>query len=265
MSEPDATVLDVQHVVAGYGEQRVLDDVSLTVGRGEIVVVLGGSGSGKSTLLRCIVGLLAPWEGRVLVNGKDVNEAEGRERDAILRDVGMSFQSAALLNSMTVAENVALPIVEHGDADARTALMLARMRLASVGLGAAGDKMPSELSGGMRKRAGLARAMALEPSLLLCDEPSAGLDPITGRELDDLILALKKEGSMAIVVVTHELGSINTIADRAIMLADGKVLAAGPLAQVRADPDERVQAFFNRRTLAERDEHSLLEALERPS
>ena len=148
MSAPDTNVLDVQHVVAGYGEQRVLDDVSLTVTRGEIVVVLGGSGSGKSTLLRCIVGLLEPWEGRVLVNGKDVNAAEGRERDAILRDVGMAFQSAALLNSMTVAENVALPIVEHSDVDTRTALMLARMRLGRVGLGAAGDKMPSELPAG---------------------------------------------------------------------------------------------------------------------
>jgi phospholipid/cholesterol/gamma-HCH transport system ATP-binding protein len=265
MSASDAMVLDVQHVVAGYGDERVLDDVSLTVERGEIVVVLGGSGSGKSTLLRCVVGLLAPWAGRVLVGGKDVNAAEGRERDAILRDVGMSFQSAALLNSMTVAENVALPIVEHLDVDERTAYMLARMRLARVGLAGAGDKMPNELSGGMRKRAGLARAMALEPSLLLCDEPSAGLDPVTGRELDDVILDLKHDGSMGIVVVSHELGSINTIADRAIMLADGRVLASGTLAAVRAHPDPRVQAFFKREALAAHDHTDLLAALERPA
>ena len=265
MSDPGAIVLDVQHVVAGYGDQRVLDDVSLAVERGEIVVVLGGSGSGKSTLLRCIVGLLAPWSGRVLVNGHDVNAAEGRARDAILRDVGMAFQSAALLNSMTVAENVALPVVEHWHVDQATALMIARMRLARVGLGRAGDKMPSELSGGMRKRAGLARAMALEPSLLLCDEPSAGLDPVTGRELDDLILDLKREGTMGIVVVTHELGSINTIADRAVMLADGGVLAAGTLAAVRAHADPRVQAFFKREALAAHDDPKLLSALERPA
>ncbi|HWP66014.1 MAG TPA: ATP-binding cassette domain-containing protein [Candidatus Limnocylindria bacterium] len=265
MSAPDEPVLDVQHVVAGYGDRPVLDDVSFSVRRGEIVVVLGGSGSGKSTLLRCIVGLLAPWKGRVLIVGRDVHAAHGREREAILRNVGMSFQSAALLNSMTVLENVALPILEHCNVDPRTAAMLARMRLARVGLARDGDKMPSELSGGMRKRAGLARAMALDPSLLLFDEPSAGLDPITGRELDDLILDLKKEGTMGIVVVTHELGSINTIADRAVMLADGRVLASGPLEEVRAHPDPRVQAFFNRQTLAEHAGADLVTALERPA
>jgi phospholipid/cholesterol/gamma-HCH transport system ATP-binding protein len=265
MTSTSPIVLDVEHVSAGYGDQRVLAGVSFSVARGEIVVVLGGSGSGKSTLLRCIVGLLAPWEGRVLVGGHDVNAAEGRARDDILRTVGMAFQSAALLNSMTVAENVALPIAEHWGVDRPTALMLARMRLARVGLGRAGDKMPAELSGGMRKRAGLARAMALEPSLLLCDEPSAGLDPVTGRELDDLILDLKREGTMGIVVVTHELGSINTIADRAIMLADGGVLAAGTLDAVRAHPDRRVQAFFERRTLEDHAEPKLLHALERSS
>jgi phospholipid/cholesterol/gamma-HCH transport system ATP-binding protein len=265
MSAPDRIVLRVENICAAYGEQVILDGVSLEVARGEIVVVLGGSGSGKSTLLRCIVGLLAPRSGRVLVNGRDVTAAEGRARDEILRDVGMAFQSAALLNSMTVADNVALPIVEHGDADPETALMLARMRLASVGLAGAGDKMPSELSGGMRKRAGLARAMALDPSLLLCDEPSAGLDPITGRELDDLILDLKREGNMGIVVVTHELGSINTIADRAIMLADGHVLASGTLAEVKQHPDPRVQAFFRREALEQRKDDGLLAHLELPS
>ena len=265
MSGAEATVLDVQHVVAGYGEQKVLDDITFSVDRGEILVVLGGSGSGKSTLLRCIVGLLQPWSGQVLIAGRDINAAEGDEREEILRNVGMSFQSAALLNSMTVLDNVALPIIEHLHVDPRTAAMLARMRLARVGLARAGDKMPSELSGGMRKRAGLARAMALDPILLLFDEPSAGLDPITGRELDDLILDLKREGTMGIVVVTHELGSINTIGDRAIMLADGHVLAAGPLAEVRADRDPRVQAFFKRQTLTEHADADLVAALEHPA
>jgi len=265
MSDADATVLDVQHVVAGYGDQKVLDDITFSVDHGEIVVVLGGSGSGKSTLLRCIVGLLKPWSGKVLIAGRDINAAEGDEREEILRNVGMSFQSAALLNSMTVVDNVALPIVEHLHVDPRTAAMLARMRLARVGLAQAGGKMPSELSGGMRKRAGLARAMALDPILLLFDEPSAGLDPITGRELDELILDLKREGAMGIVVVTHELGSINTIADRAVMLADGKVLAQGPLDEVRANPDPRVQAFFKRQMLSEHKDGDLVAALEHPA
>ena len=242
-------VLRVDDLGAGYGDEVVLDGVSLTAERGEIVVVLGATGSGKSTLLRCVVGLLAPRRGRVLVGGRDVNAAGGEERDRILRDVGFGFQDAALLNSLTTAENVALPIVEHWGVDEQTALMLARLRLANVGLTGAGDKMPAELSGGMRKRAGIARAIALEPGLLLLDEPTAGLDPTTARAIDELVLGLKARGDMAIVAVTHELGSINTIADRAVMLASGRVIAAGSLATVRADPDPRVQAFFQRRLL----------------
>jgi phospholipid/cholesterol/gamma-HCH transport system ATP-binding protein len=254
--------LVVEDVVAGYGEQVVLDGVSLTAGRGEILVVLGATGSGKSTLLRCVVGLLAPRRGRVLVRGCDVNAAAGRAREEILRNVGLAFQDAALLNSLTTAENVALPIVEHWGVDEPTALMLARLRLASVGLAGAGEKMPAELSGGMRKRAGIARAIALEPGLLLLDEPTAGLDPTTARAIDELVLGLKARGDMAIVAVTHELGSINTIADRAVMLASGSVIAAGTLVEVRADPDERVQAFFQRKLLPAAAGRSLADELE---
>jgi len=254
--------LVVEGLVAGYGEEVVLDGVSLAAVRGEILVVLGATGSGKSTLLRCIVGLLAPLRGRVLVRGRDVNAASGRGREEILRDVGLAFQDAALLNSLTTAENVALPIVEHWGVDEPTALMLARLRLASVGLAGAGDKMPAELSGGMRKRAGIARAIALEPGLLLLDEPSAGLDPTTARAIDELILGLKARGDMAIVAVTHELGSINTIADRAVMLAKGSVITAGSLAEVRADPDARVQAFFQRKLLPAAAGRSLADELE---
>jgi phospholipid/cholesterol/gamma-HCH transport system ATP-binding protein len=260
MSTPVRLV--VEDLVAGYGEQCVLDRVSLTVSAGEILVVLGGSGSGKSTLLRCIVGLLRPWSGRVLVAGRDIVRADTAEREAILRDVGMSFQGAALLNSMTVGENVAFPIVEHLGVAHDTALMMARMHLARVGLGGAANKLPSELSGGMRKRAGVARALALEPSLLLFDEPSAGLDPITGRELDDLILTLRAEGRMGIVVVTHELGSINAIADHALMLSHGRVLASGTLAEMHADPAPEIQAFFRRETLPDGKQESVLAALE---
>ena len=255
-------LLVVDDVAAGYGDELVLDGISLTLDAGEILVVLGGSGSGKSTLLRCIVGLLPPARGRVLVRGGDVNAARGSERDEILQDIGMAFQGAALLNSMTVGENVALPIVEHRGLDEATALMLARMRLAEVGLEHVADKLPSELSGGTKKRAGLARALALEPSLLLFDEPSAGLDPVTARELDDLILSLKERRDMGIVTVTHELGSINTIADRAVMLADGKLIAAGTLAEMRASPDERVRAFFRRELLTKDSRPTLVDELE---
>ncbi|MGH7894161.1 MAG: ABC transporter ATP-binding protein [Candidatus Binatia bacterium] len=242
-------LLEVEDVVAGYGEQQVLDGVSLGVEPGEILVVLGATGSGKSTLLRCIVGLLPPGRGSVRIRGRDVHASDEAGREEILRHVGMAFQEAALLNSMTTTENVALPIVEHWGLDEETALMLARMRLARVGLAGAGGKLPSELSGGMRKRAGIARAIALEPGLVLFDEPSTGLDPITARAIDELILGLKARGDMGIVAVTHELGSINTIADRAIMLAHGRIIAAGTLEQVRTNPDDRVQAFFQRRLL----------------
>ncbi len=262
MSQPVAIrPLVVENLVAGYGETIVLERISLAVDPGEILVVLGATGSGKSTLLRCVVGLVAPRSGRVLIRGRDITAATGAARDEILRGVGLAFQEAALLNSMTTAENVALPIVEHWDVDHATALMLARMRLARVGLAGAGDKMPAELSGGMRKRAGIARAMALEPGLLLLDEPSAGLDPITARAIDELILSFKARGDIGIVAVTHELGSINTIADRAIMLAHGRIIAAGTLAEVRENPDERVQAFFQRRLLPQAHERTLAEEL----
>jgi phospholipid/cholesterol/gamma-HCH transport system ATP-binding protein len=257
-----APLLVVEDLAAGYGDEIVLDAVSFTVEPGEIMVVLGATGSGKSTLLRSIVGLVTPRRGRVLIRGRDVHAARGAARDAILRDVGLAFQEAALLNSMTTAENVALPIVEHWGVEAPTALMLARMRLASVGLAGAGEKLPAELSGGMRKRAGIARAIALEPGLLLLDEPTAGLDPTTARAIDELVLGLKARGDMGIVAVTHELGSINTIADRGVMLAAGRVIAAGTLAEVRATPDERVEAFFQRRLLPGAAHASLVEALE---
>ncbi|MFN8544063.1 MAG: ATP-binding cassette domain-containing protein [Candidatus Binatia bacterium] len=259
---PGAPVLVVEDLVAGYGDEVVLEGVSFTVHAGEIMVILGPSGCGKSTLLRCIVGLLAPRRGRILIRGHDMVTARGDARDEILRNVGLSFQEAALLNSLTVGENVALPIMEHWDVDEDTALMLARMRLARVGLARAGDKMPAELSGGMRKRAGIARAIALEPGLLLLDEPSAGLDPITARALDELILALRARGDMGIGCVTHELGSIETITDRAIMLDQGRVIAAGTLAEVRGNPDPRVRAFFRRELVQDVRRASLADALE---
>jgi phospholipid/cholesterol/gamma-HCH transport system ATP-binding protein len=255
-------LLEVEGLAAGYGAQTVLDGVSLGVDPGEILVVLGATGSGKSTLLRCIVGLVPPRRGRVRIQGRDLHAAGEAEREEILRGVGMAFQEAALLNSMTTVENVALPIAEHWGAEEETALMLARMRLARVGLAGAGEKLPSELSGGMRKRAGIARAIALEPALLLLDEPTSGLDPTTARAIDELVLELKARGDMGIVAVSHELGSINTIADRAVMLARGQVLAAGSLEEVRSTADPRVQAFFQRELVADERRRSLAAELE---
>jgi len=258
----NARLLVIEDLVAGYGDTTILDGISLAVDPGEILVVLGATGSGKSTLLRCIVGLVEARQGRVLIGGRDINAASGAAREEILRGVGLAFQEAALLNSMTTAENVALPIMEHWQVDEPTALMLARMRLARVGLAGAGDKIPAELSGGMRKRAGIARAIALEPHLLMLDEPTAGLDPTTARAIDELVLGLKARGDMGIVAVTHELGSINTIADRAVMLASGTVITSGTLAEVRADPDPRVQAFFRRELLPQEARKSLADDLE---
>lgn len=239
-----AVYVEVRDLVGGYGEQIVLHHVSLKARRGEITVVLGQSGCGKSTLLRHIAGLQAPLSGSVLLGGQDLYQASEDQQERMLRNLGMSFQGGALFNSMTLLENVALPVLEHTGADRPTAETLARMKLDQVGLLDAAHKLPAELSGGMKKRAALARAMALDPALLLFDEPSAGLDPVTARSLDELIMEQRDRYGVAILVVTHELRSIRTIADQAIMLADGRVLAAGPLEQVQAADDPRVRAFF---------------------
>lgn len=237
----------VENLVAGYGNHTVLNGVNVQARRREITVILGGSGCGKTTLLRHIVGLLTPSSGRVLIDGQDVHRASEEDREAILRNVGMSFQGGALFNSMSVEENVMLPIMEHTQASTETARMLARMKLSLVGLEHAAPLLPAEMSGGMKKRAAVARALALDPTLLLFDELSAGLDPVTARELDELVLRLKAQFDMAILIVTHELSSIQMIADQAIMLHDGKVLAAGPLAEVQVMDMPQVQAFFDRR------------------
>lgn len=261
MPEDSAPYVQVEDLVARFGERTILDGVSLSAHRGEITVILGGSGCGKSTLLRHIVGLLTPASGRVLIDGHDIHNASEDEQEAILRNLGMSFQSGALFSSLTLEENVAMPIIEHTQADRPTAYMLARMKLALVGLEDAAHQLPSALSGGMKKRAALARALALDPALLLFDEPSAGLDPITARELDELILRLKAQFGMAIIVVTHELGSIQMIADQAVMLHEGKVLAAGTLEEVQAMDHPQIRAFFNRRPQQATLQHGLLDEI----
>jgi phospholipid/cholesterol/gamma-HCH transport system ATP-binding protein len=256
--------LRVEGLVARYGDLTVLDGVDLAVERGEVRVVLGGSGCGKSTLLKHCIGLLDPSAGRIEVLGQPLSGLEGEARVALLRRVGVLFQYGALLGSITIGENVALPLHEHTDLPDEVILEMVRIKLAAVELSNAEHMLPSELSGGMRKRAALARALALDPDVLFCDEPSAGLDPLTSAELDELLLRLRDRFGMAIVVVTHELMSIQRIADRAVMLSAGKVLADGTLDELRRTDHPEVRAFFERTAAGEmRGAPSALEMLTR--
>jgi len=252
--------------VVRFGETTVLDQVNLELHPREILVVLGASGCGKSTLLRHLVGLRKPEEGSVELLGQDLYSLDEDEREEVLKRVGMLFQSGALFNSLSVEENIAFPLIEHRNIDPQVATMIARMKLALVGLENAATLLPAEISGGMKKRAGLARALALDPEVLLFDEPSAGLDPVTARGLDDLILDLRDRLGVGMIVVSHELASIQTIADRAMMLDLGKVIASGTLDEVRRSANPAVRAFFAR--TATHDQHGtrpiadLLKAIE---
>ncbi len=256
--------LRVESLVARYGSRTILDGVDVAVERGEIRVILGGSGSGKTTLLKHCIGLLEPAAGQVEILGAPLHGLEGEARTAILRRIGVLFQYGALLGSITVGQNVALPLHEHTHLPEPIIEEMVRMKLAAVELSHAEHLLPSELSGGMRKRAALARALALDPDLLFCDEPSAGLDPLTSAELDELILRLRDRFGMAIVVVTHELASIDRIADKALMLGNGKVIADGPLAEVKRGTHPEIKAFFSRIPAGEmRGAPSALEVLRR--
>jgi phospholipid/cholesterol/gamma-HCH transport system ATP-binding protein len=242
-----ALPLRVRGLRIGYGSKVILDGVDIEVPQGEIRVVLGGSGCGKSTLLRAATGLERPWDGTVELFGQALDWSEGRPSDEIFRRIGVLFQGGALLSSLTVADNVALPVRVHNPRMPLAELRdLAQAKLGLVGLENAGDKLPGELSGGMRKRAGLARALAADPDLLFCDEPSAGLDPVTSRGLDDLLLKLRETLGITMVVVTHELDSIRAIADRVTFLSGGKVIFEGTLREAASGPEE-VRDFLERR------------------
>ncbi len=238
--------LDVRKLIAKYGDRVVLNQIDMRVRKGTIHVILGGSGSGKSTLLKHVVGLKEPAGGEVLLLGTDIAKADEPEYEAVMARVGMLFQAGALLNSLTLHENVALPLIEKTKLPDSVIDDIVRMKLDQVSLLHAAQRFPPELSGGMKKRAALARAMALDPEILFCDEPSAGLDPITAVELDDLLIELRDRFGMTIVVVTHELASIDKIADDVTMLGKGDVLASGPLANVRKLDVPQVRAFFDR-------------------
>lgn len=241
------TAISVEGLTTFYGDRPILKDVSFTIDKGSIAVILGGSGCGKSTLLRHLIGLLKPARGKILLNGTDIAVMNDDQLDAFRRRIGVSFQGSALLNSLTIMDNVALPLREHTKLEDSTIQIMVRMKLDVVGLSGFEYFFPSQLSGGMKKRAGIARALALDPEFLFFDEPSAGLDPITAAGLDELILKLKKVFRMTLVVVTHELPSLFTIADHVIMLHLGEVIFQGSLDTLRASDHPRVRMFLDRR------------------
>jgi len=240
-------LIEVENLDAWYGRRQVLYGIDFSVSAGEIRVIMGGSGSGKSTLLRHLLGLQRPARGSVKLFDVDLGCASERELLDVRKRIGVSFQGGALLTSLNVGENVALPLREHTNLDESTIRIMSRLKLEVVNLGGFQDLMPSQLSGGMVKRAALARAIVMDPRLLFFDEPSAGLDPVVSAELDELILRLRDALRMTIVVVTHELESAFKIADTITVLDQGRVLVTGSVAQVRASPNERIQDLLNRR------------------
>ena len=238
-------IVKVRGLTAGYGGRAVLRDIGFNVRRGEIFMILGGSGSGKSTLLKNMIGLYPAMSGEVLIDGEDIVSARGASREKILRKFGVMYQGGALFGSMNLEQNVSLPLEEWTRLPAAARTLLARLRLQQVGLGEFAGYLPSEISGGMQKRAAVARAMALDPEILFLDEPSSGLDPVTSAEIDDLVRSLSSNLGITFVVASHELSSIFAIADRVIMLDGGSIVAEGDPRKLRDQPpDGRVAAFL---------------------
>jgi phospholipid/cholesterol/gamma-HCH transport system ATP-binding protein len=267
VSDPRTPSPPVAHIVVedltmGYGDFVIQHDLNFTINKGDIFVIMGGSGCGKSTLLRHLIGLQAPFQGRVLYSGESLWEANPDRRDAILLTTGVTYQSGGLWSSMTLSENVALPLEQYTDLTPGEIADLAALNLALVGLSGFEDHFSSEISGGMQKRAGLARAMALSPEVLLFDEPSAGLDPISSSLLDELILELRDSLGATVVMVTHEFASIFAVGDNGILLdaeAKTQIALGAPRKLLDACPDPRVQRFLRRGELANshEDSHSI--------
>ncbi len=239
-------MIEVRNLVAGYGSKIILHGANLSILRGETMVILGGSGSGKSTLLRHMVGLERPISGEILIQGVDITHCSRAQLNEVRKSMGLSFQGSALFNSMTIADNVALALREHTKLAESTIKVMTRIKLEQVGLAHAEDYLPAQLSGGMKKRAAVARALAMDPEILLFDEPSAGLDPIIAAGIDDLILSLKRAFKMTIVVVTHELESAFVIADRIAVVDQGRIVAVGTAEEIRSSALPRVRQFLDR-------------------
>jgi len=244
MSE-DNIAISVKNIRKSFNGRKVLEDINLDICKGETFVIMGGSGSGKSTLLRIMTGGIRPEEGEVYFGGKEINDLSGDEHEAIKRRFGMSFQSSALLDSLTVEENVSLPLTEHTKLTPKVIGIIARMKLNLVGLQGFEHYMPSMLSGGMRKRAGLARAIAMDPEVVFYDEPTAGLDPVMCAVIDKLILDLTKKLNLTSVVVTHNMESVFRIADRTAMLYQGQLLEVSTCKEIKNSKNPIVQQFIN--------------------
>ncbi len=245
----ERAAVQVQNVAVGYGERIVLRDVSFEIREGEIVALLGGSGCGKSTMLKAVIGLLPVREGEILIENESIVRATGEKKRSIMRRFGVAFQGGALFRSYTIGENIALPLEEYTDYSKEEIRRIVREKLEMVDLKGTEEMMPADLSGGMVKRAAVARALALDPKIIFLDEPSAGLDPLNSANLDDLILNIRERCNAAIGIVTHELDSIFAVADRAVFLdrEAGTVIAEGPPAELRDHcPIEKVRIFLNR-------------------
>ena len=254
MSGIQDPIVRVENLIAGYGETLIIDNISFEVDRGEVFVILGGSGSGKSTILKQMIGLYRPMSGKILINGQDIVSAEGKERLHILSEIGVMYQRGALFGSMTLLENARLPLEEFTDLPPSAMDLIGMMKLELVGLHGFEDQMPSQLSGGMQKRAAIARAMALDPQILFLDEPSSGLDPITSAEVDQLVLNVAHNLGITFIIVSHDLASTYTIADRVVILdtTTKGIAATGRPNELRDQSDNPwVRQFLNRKVASD--------------
>jgi phospholipid/cholesterol/gamma-HCH transport system ATP-binding protein len=250
MSDPNSQskspyALEVRNLSRSFGSRKILQDISFQLKHGEILVIMGGSGCGKSTLLRHIIGSLKPDAGEIYIHGTEITKLDDEGMSKIRKRFGMLFQTGALFNSLTVGENVALPILESSDVAPNIAELVVRLKLELVGLTGFEHLKPAQISGGMKKRVGMARALALDPDLLFCDEPTAGLDPVMTSVIDTLTVDLTKKLGLTAVVVTHDMTSAFRIATKMIYLSDGRILAQGTPDEIRANPDPYLQQFIN--------------------